>query len=121
MNINEVTSQNFSAAVEAAMVLSPKVNEFLSHGVDYSSHKVFLTEDSLSGFAISPEGDLQSVFSLAKGRGEFLVREAVKQGAETLDCFDGYLPSFYQKMGFVEIKREANWTEGGPDVVYMAR
>jgi len=44
---------------------------------------------------------------------------AIDAGAKTLDCFDLYLPGWYSKFGFKEYKREANWTEGEPDVVYM--
>ena len=49
-----------------------------------------------------------------------MVEDAIElDGVQYLDCFDGFLPSYYEKFGFVEYKREANWTEGGPDVVYM--
>ena len=41
------------------------------------------------------------------------------KGAQTLDCFDGFLPDFYSKFGFVEYKREPNWVPGKADVVYM--
>lgn len=43
----------------------------------------------------------------------------VASGARTLDCFDGFLPKYYSGFGFEEYKREANWTLGEPDVVYM--
>lgn len=41
------------------------------------------------------------------------------KGAQTLDCFDGFLPDFYSKFGFVGYKREPNWVPGKADVVYM--
>ena len=31
------------------------------------------------------------------------------------------LKTFYEQFGFKEFKREANWTPGGPDNVYMRR
>lgn len=86
----------------------------------YEDAKCFLANDCQSGFVIR-NGDLQTVWSILKGRGDQIVTNAIRQGAITLDCFDGYLPTLYAKYGFKEIKREANWNEGGPDVVYMAR
>ncbi|MFH1632806.1 MAG: hypothetical protein ABIG63_02195, partial [Chloroflexota bacterium] len=56
--------------------------------------KPFLAEDKQSGFAISPTGELVSVFSL-NDHGTKLVQDAIKKGATRLDCFDGYLPGFY--------------------------
>jgi len=29
------------------------------------------------------------------------------------------LPGFYARFGFVEVRRESNWTPGKEDVVYM--
>jgi hypothetical protein len=83
--------------------------------------RYFLTEDSLSGFGVSADGDLIGLFSLVKGRDDDLIGWSVRLGTETLDCFDGYLPTLYARHGFTEVKREANWTPGGPDVVYMRR
>ena len=78
-----------------------------------------LTADDLSGYVVRDTGELVGLFSLARGRGNALVAEAVANGADHLDCFDGYLPTLYARHGFREVKREANWTPGGPDVVYM--
>jgi hypothetical protein len=55
-----------------------------------------------------------------RGRGDALVSDAIARGAKHLNCFDGYLPTLYARHGFVEVRREPNWTEGGPDIVYMA-
>jgi hypothetical protein len=73
------------------------------------------------GFALSANGELTSVFSAIKGKGDILMKEAIKRGASHLDCFDGYLPKFYNRHGFVETGREANWTAGEPDVIFMER
>lgn len=72
------------------------------------------------GYAIRPDGELVYVFSEVKGRGAALVLDAIERGATHLDCFDGYLVTLYSRHGFRVVKRVANWTEGGPDVVYMA-
>lgn len=74
----------------------------------------------VAGYAIRPDGDLVFVFATRPGSGAEIVAHAVASGAETLDCFDGYLPTLYARHGFVEYAREANWTPGGPDVVFMA-
>ena len=71
------------------------------------------------GYAISDTGELTSLYSTYKGQGEELVLDAILNGATNLDCFDGYLTDFYSKLGFVEVFRQENWTEGGPDVVFM--
>lgn len=76
---------------------------------------------SYMGFALSPSGELTSVFSAIKGKGDHILSNAVRCGACHLDCFDGYLPTFYARHGFKEVKREANWTAGEPDVVFMER
>jgi len=83
--------------------------------------RFMLTADGQSGFIVRNGGELIALFSTVKGRGHDLVQIAVQCGAEYLDCFDGYLPKLYSKNGFMEVKRELNWTAGGPDVVYMQR
>lgn len=80
----------------------------------------YLTADGRSGFCVRHDGELVFVFSTVRGRGEYLVRAAIDRGADHLDCFDGYLTQFYGRLGFVETRREPNWTPGGPDVVWMA-
>jgi hypothetical protein len=81
---------------------------------------VFLSRDKKSGYCIDPEGDLQNVFSL-NHHGSYAVKDAVKNGATTLDCFEGKLPGFYSQFGFAEYRREDNWTLGGPKVIFMKR
>jgi hypothetical protein len=73
------------------------------------------------GFALSANGELTSVFSAIRGKGDILMKEACKRGACHLDCFDGYLPKFYERHGFQVVRREANWTPGEPDVCFMER
>lgn len=88
---------------------------------DVSRRDYWLTLDGRSGFAIDSDDTLLFVFSLERGRGSALVTKAVEEGARNLDCFDGYLPELYARHGFVETRREANWTPGEPDVVFMTR
>lgn len=100
---------------------------------EMAASRVFVSEDGMSGYAISPEGDLQNVFNNGgvPGAGKAAVLDAIKNGARTLDAYDGFLPAYYAKMGFVETARMKfvdefapegwNYTENGrPDVVFMS-
>jgi len=67
---------------------------------DYAGFKTFLSPDNKSGYAIKPDGELISVFSKVKGRGERLLDDAVlNKGASKLDAYDigGKLPKLYGK------------------------
>lgn len=58
------------------------------HGIGYKYCDNYLSEDGLSGFSITPDGDLISVFNLNTERG-FLktIAPIVKEKAKTLDCY----------------------------------
>tara|TARA_R110000787_G_C13048770_1_gene406311 strand:+ start:108 stop:485 length:378 start_codon:yes stop_codon:yes gene_type:complete len=89
--------------------------------IDWNDKVLYVSLDGLSGYAINRNThELTNVFSTVKGRGKTLVLQAISQGANNLDCFDGYLVSFYSALGFNVTKRETNWTIGHPDVVYMS-
>lgn len=83
--------------------------------------KVYITEKGKAGFGVTHDGSLVAVFNQTgyKGLGSSLVSLAVAFGATKLDCFDGKLVSFYQRLGFEEYKRVPNYDPKGPDVVYM--
>lgn len=116
-----VSDSDYLVALEAARRESLRIAEATSSPEDMPSDAMyFLSEDGKSGYGVSEESELIGLFSLVPGRGKGMIEEAISlDGVESLDCFDGFLPQYYQKFGFVEYKREANWTEGGPDVVYM--
>lgn len=87
----------------------------------YSQHcKVFLAkeDDRVTGGFLVLRGELIGLFATDVW-GVWLLRRAMGEGARKLDCFDGFLPAYYAKHGWREVRRESNWTEGGPDVVYM--
>lgn len=100
---------------------------------EYGAANVFLAEDGAMGFMVK-EGDLQNVFNNSgiRGAGREMLLSAVEQhGARTLDCYDGFLPEYYSKAGFVEVARlkfvdeyaPPGWdfdALGRPDVVIMA-
>jgi hypothetical protein len=99
---------------------------------EYAKFKTYLSPDAKSGYAVKPDGELISVFSLEKGRGEKLLDDAVlNKGAQKLDAYDmgGKLPKLYGKY-FDETSRlkfdpqyaPADWDAtklGKPDVVMM--
>ena len=89
--------------------------------IDLSSNFYIAGYPAFMGYAISENGELTSVFSCIKGKGDTIMQDAIQNGAKHLDCFDGYLPSFYQRHGFKEVRRELNWTAGQPDIIYMER
>lgn len=99
---------------------------------EYGAFKTFLSPDGKSGYAIKPDGELISVFSTVKGRGESLVDDAVlNKGANKLDAFDinGKLPKLYgkymdetQRLKFADEFAPTDWdykSLGRPDVVMM--
>lgn len=112
----------FRQCFDRARFRSDLIRESTSEFVAERGASYFVTSDGVeyAGFVIRPDGDLTNVFSTARGMGAAIVERAIEHGAETLDCFDGYLPSLYARHGFVEYAREPNWTPGGPDVVFMA-
>ena len=118
-----VSRDTFKRLFETARRVSPIIRESTSDmdGEPYLSRSTYrLSLDGRSGYVVRPDGELVYVFSLWTGRGDGLVKCAIRDGASHLDCFDGYLPEFYARHGFTEYRREANWTPGGPDVVFMA-
>lgn len=121
MNFRKVSRTIFAAALGAAREVSPLVASATSPAEELAERATFyLSHDLESGYAVEHDGTLVGVFSLHKGRGAAIVTDAIANGASALDCFDGYLPGFYRKFGFVETERVANWTPGEPDVVFMA-
>lgn len=81
----------------------------------------FVLGDDSGGFGIRSDGELVGLFSRIRGRGDYLVAEAVRHGATHLNCFDGYLVKLYHRHGFQIEECVANWNTNGPDVVYMRR
>ncbi|MEU4155712.1 hypothetical protein [Actinoplanes sp. NPDC026670] len=120
LSLLNVLPATYRGALDTARRMSDRVAEATSAPEEMpDTARYFITRDGKSGFGISREGELIGLFSLIPGRGNDLMGWAIGLGVERLDCFDGFLPTYYRNYGFAEYKREANWTPGGPDVVYM--
>ncbi|MEU5403728.1 hypothetical protein ABZ348_31055 [Streptomyces sp. NPDC005963] len=121
MQARQVTAHFYFGALTQARRASKLVAGATSKPAEMpKGARYFLADDLMSGFGIDGDGTLIGVFSLIKGRGEGMVTHAIKSGARKLDCFDGFLPGYYERFGFVETERVPNWTQGEPDVVFMA-
>ena len=66
--------------------------------------------------------ELVGLFSLARGKGDWIMGHAVSDGADHLDCFaEPALLKLYHKHGFKIHHSEANYDPAGLPVVYMSR
>ncbi len=65
---------------------------------DFARHTLLMDPTGKIGSAVSPEGDIQSVFnnSGVKGAGGAAIEAAKAAGGKTLDCFDPVLPGIYK-------------------------
>jgi hypothetical protein len=115
---SEVPHSTFSRYIGIARKWSEAIRYATSDTFDPDG-RYFLSGDGMCGYGIV-NGELVGVHSRIHGHGADIMRSAIKNGATHLDCFDGFLPEFYARFGFTETRREANWSENGPDVVYMA-
>lgn len=113
-----------SAFVQARALVPPERQGYLSQTsseeIARSGYCAFLSTSGRTGFMLTPEGEIQNLFS-TEHAGVAALEQAIREGGTRLDCFDGFLPLFYERFGFREVRREPNWTPGGPDVVYMER
>ena len=86
---------------------------------DFSHMKLFLVRGENAGFALK-DSDIVSVHNNTgtRGVGAELLKQAIKNGGNMLDHFDGFLHGYYAKFGFKTYNRDlwndkyapANWT-----------
>ena len=138
----EIDSSDSASAIKFAETIQ-KSKDASPHGAavyvyppeEYQGMKLFLSDSGKSGFAVKPDGDIVSVFSMEKGSGRSIMEAAIAAGGKKLDAFDTVLPEFYGTHGFVEASRmrwddefappgwdkEAfkEFNNGEPDVVMM--
>ena len=133
----EVGAKSFSDRVRAINANSKfGTAVYVYSDAEYMGKRLFISESGKSGFALSPDGDIVSVFSEAgsrEGRGAMAL--ATQMGGTKLDCFDTVLPGYYAAHGFRAVARIkwndeytptgwdfdafAQFNGGRPDVVYM--
>jgi hypothetical protein len=116
--------KEFKGTFKLAQQVSEQVKNATSKWEELDDADIFFKDyyldyENQCGFAVSFNGTLTNVFSLVRGKGDYIMVNAKKAGATNLDCFDGYLTSFYKRHGFEVVRREQNWTPGEPDVCYM--
>lgn len=118
-----VDVQVFSKYLTLAGLMSPLIamNTIEATELDQSSNAMyFLSKDNNSGFGITSSKEIVALFSTVKGRGAELLTSAVTNGAQHLNCFDGYLVGLYASFGFEEVRRVPNnYGRSNPDIVYM--
>jgi predicted GNAT family N-acyltransferase len=141
-NIQECKDSNaFYNFISAAKTGNPYGNYVDVHDADdYANDKLFTIGDGAAGCAVTPEGDIVSVFKhpdKAKALGlkhvsTDLLTTALQNGGKKLDCYDGtLLPNLYSSFGFIPVARVPfnrdyagdDWNydrDGEPDVIVFA-
>jgi hypothetical protein len=111
----------FKIVIDNVSKISDRYKQNLDVKDNYNDYDCYLAEDYRFGFCVHKKtGELCNVFSIEKGRGEEILSFATTVYRQLrLDCFDGYLKEFYSRFGFKEVKREENYTKGGPDVIFL--
>ena len=135
-NVGRVDGKLFHDIFEMVRIYLPN-GELVDLHDDYSNAKYFVTEDGLCGFAIEPDGNLVSVFSLSPSTNKgflYAIKEMVKEeGATHLDAYMSKkqpLQAIYEKtLGFhtaatMDYNMEYDHDDiaknhGNPQVVFM--
>lgn len=104
---------------------------------EYKDMRTFITPNGEAGFAVKDDGDIVSVFRNPakadpnkKGVGIHILLLALQNGGKKLDCFDGFLPKLYAKVGMEPVAKlpfnreyaPEGWNyerDGEPDVIFM--
>ena len=84
---------------------------------EYARMRLWLTPDSMGGCAVTPDGDLVSVFRHPRGESISSILREATEDAKTLDCFDtdDFLPILYAGYGFVHVSTVRFDPEQAPD------
>lgn len=117
---NTVTHREFALAYARARELNPTIRDMTTPANKLPKDATyFLTPDRNSGYIITTDGTLCALFSNVRGRGDQLLNDAIADGAMRLNHYaTDHLSNLYERHGFREVRREANWTPGRPDVVW---
>ena len=100
---------------------------------EYANDALFLSEDGNTGVAVTPDGDIVSVFKNLNGKAKKAVHSilltALENGGVKLDNFDGALSDMYWNHGFIPVARTSfdpefaptDWNyarDGQPDIIF---
>jgi len=113
---DKASAQKFADTLQQSKESSPHgASVYVYPAEDYQGMNLFLSDSGKSGFAVKPDGDIVSVFSMEKGSGRSVMEAAIAAGGKKLDAFDTILPEFYGTHGFVEAARIPWNDEFAPD------
>jgi hypothetical protein len=103
---------------------------------EYKKSRMFLTKDGMAGYAVSPNGELNSVFKHPDSQYQDVARHAAEHatligGATHASAFSGYLTEAYARGGmrpvayqeFADEYKPAGWRfrlHGRPPVAFLA-
>jgi hypothetical protein len=123
MRFSNVKTWYFRRHFESARADSAKIREATSPYSTVRGTLYYLWSDGFdhAGYGIRPDGELVNVFATTRGLGDAIVTDAIAHGATHLDVFEGHCSDLYARYGFTETRREPNWNDGGPDVLWMSR
>jgi len=129
---HEVSPKEFiSQLAKVPASLSPFLSNYSIEDYEDEDATCYLSNDAQSGYAITGDLDLVSVFSLPNAKqGKAAVFNAIENGARTLDCTGDHLADLYKQCGWQEVSR-VKWDNkyapdswdylkfGTPDIIYM--
>lgn len=116
MQFNQSNAAIFHEAVQCCRpgTLTPYTKEM------YLKMRCFLNGTRTAGYALKDGVELVSVFNRGKkGIGARAVEDAIRRGAMRLVAYDGHLRGYYERFKFVVKRTEKNWSQGGPDIIFM--
>ena len=130
---SQASAKGFADSLQANLTVeySSFVTQYTPDEYKEMGAKCYVAASGQSGYAVKPDGDIVSVFSRkGSGEGKHALISAIFNGGRKLDCFDGYLPTFYTQFGFQEYDRWSwddqysppGWNKekyDSPDVVLM--
>lgn len=120
IQFHRVSAQDFAQTVQTLVAQDTFFRENLDIKDSYDLCDCWLDANSMAGYAVTPENELINVFCRLSRQGSQVVRHALDNyDGLHLNCYAGYLESFYAAHGFKTIVYTPNWDEGRPDVVIM--
>ena len=100
---------------------------------ELAGHTLLLNDSDTVGISVDKDGDVQNVFNNGgpKGGAAKAMVAAIANDGRTLDCYDGFLPTYYHQFGFAETNRmkfnpefaPEGWDfdkYDNPDIVFMS-